>query len=490
MLGPVIPRGLLSKQPTVMDDIYLKLYHALPPQARNLAASMRGLYLRSWRYGPESEQLIEAAIAREQWSAARWTAYTQDRLSRVLSRAATEIPYYRNYWNGRRSRGDKGSWQDLQNWPILNKEAVRENPAAFVAEGCKLRGMFCEHTSGTTGTPLRVWSSKKTIRQWYALMEARWRRWYGVSKENRWAMIGGQVITPVTQRQPPFWVWNSGLNQLYMSSYHLTPRVIPYYFDALEKYSIEYIWGYSSSLYTLACEVLQQQRTLKMKVAIANAEPLFDHQRSVIAEAFGCPVRETYGMCEMVAAASECQSNNLHLWPEVGCIESLPAGQSNGNGMGELVCTSLLNEDMPLIRYRVGDMAIVGNGNADCSCGRSLPLISSLEGRSDDLLYTEDGRVLGRLDPVFKGNIPIKNAQIIQETLHRVRVRYTPAVNFRHDAAESIAQRLKARMGGIEVVLEELPDIPRDANGKFRAVICNLSPEVKKRWAEAVPRYS
>ena len=464
-----------------MSDIYLKLYHALPSQARSVAASLHGMYLRSWRYGPESEQLVEDAIKREQWSAGQWATYSQERLARVLSNAATKVPYYRNYRNRRRSRGDKVSWQYLENWPILNKESVRENPAAFVVEGSDLRRMYCEHTSGTTGTPLSIWSSQKTVRQWYALMEARWRRWYGVSRVDRWAMIGGQVVTPVRQQQPPFWVWNSGLNQLYMSSYHLNPQVIPHYLDALEKYSVEYIWGYGSSLYALAREAQQLHRPLKMKVAIANAEPLLDHQRRVIAEAFGCAVRETYGMCEMVAAASECLANNLHLWPEAGYVEGLPAGQSNGDPLAELVCTSLLNEDMPLIRYRVGDMAIVGNGDAACSCGRSLPLISSIEGRLDDLLYTEDGRMLGRLDPVFKGDIPIKTAQIIQETLHRVRVRYTPAANFSCDAAEAIAHRLKARMGRIEVILEELPEIPREANGKFRAVICNLSADVKKK---------
>ena len=55
-----------------------------------------------------------------------------------------------------------------------------------------------------------------------------------------------------------------------------------------------------------------------MTVAITNAEPVFDYQRWAIAEAFQCPVRETYGMAEIVAAASECTAGKLHLWPEVG----------------------------------------------------------------------------------------------------------------------------------------------------------------------------
>jgi phenylacetate-CoA ligase len=93
-----------------------------------------------------------------------------------------------------------------------------------------------------------------------------------------------------------------------------------------------------------------------MTVAITNAEPVFEYQRKMISKAFRCPVRETYGMAEIVASASECHKNQLHLWPEVGWIEVFENGQAVKNGTsGDLVCTGLFNADMPLIRYRVGD---------------------------------------------------------------------------------------------------------------------------------------
>ena len=228
-----------------MNDVYLKLYHALPPHARNLTASLRGVYLRSWRYGPESEKLIESALEREQWSTKQWKAYIQNRLAYVLQRAATQVPYYREYWAERRRQGDNASWEYLENWPVLEKESLRQNGAAFVADDCHIRRMFHEHTSGTTGKSLNLWWSRKTVQTWYALFEARWRRWYGVSRQDRWAILGGQLITSIVYRQPPFWVWNLALKQLYMSSYHLAPDLIPYYLDALKKYRVKYIFGYS-----------------------------------------------------------------------------------------------------------------------------------------------------------------------------------------------------------------------------------------------------
>jgi len=107
-------------------------------------------------------------------------------------------------------------------------------------------------------------------------------------------------------------------------------------------------------------------------------------------------------------------------------------------------------------------------------------MLASVEGRLDDVLYTPDGRRIGRLDPVFKAELPIREAQIIQEALDRVRVRYVPTQDFTPKDGYSIIEHLQERMGAVEVVLEQLDEIPRTANGKFRAVICNLSPEQKE----------
>ena len=435
---------------------------------------MRGLYLRSWRYGPETETLVAKAFEREHWNSERWRSWQEERLSYVLDRAATKVPYYREHWQARRRHGDRSSPEYLENWTTLDKESVRKNPRAFVADDCDVRRMFREHTSGSTGKPLDIWWSQKTVREWYALFEARWRRWYGLSRFDRWAILGGQLVTPTHQRQPPFWVWNAPLHQLYMSSYHLAPEFIPYYLDALKRYRIQYLWGYTSALYSLAQEALRLGRDdLKMTVAITNAEPLCDYQRREIEKAFHCACRETYGMAEIVAAASECQSQQLHLWPEVGLVEVLDDNYSNpAIPSGSFVCTGLMNEDMPLIRYVVGDRGILAEGNGSCSCGRTMPQISSVEGRNDDVLYTVDGRCIGRLDPVFKAQLPIREAQIIQESLSQVRVRYVPAPGYVPENGTLISESLRERMGNVNVILESVKQIPRGANGKFRAVIC------------------
>lgn len=450
-------------------SIALQVYHKMPAWSRNLGAGLRGLYLNSWRYDSNTDTLVQEALERDYWSDTQWNDWRQERLSFILNRAATRVPYYRDYWAKRRRGGDKASWEYLENWPILEKQTLRERARELVADDCRPDKMFQEHTSGTTGTSLNLWSSKQTVKQWYALFEARCRRWYGVSRHDRWAILGGQLVVPVQRRKPPFWVWNGSMNQLYMSSYHLQPGLTEHYLDALSRYRVKYILGYSSALYSLAQDVLRLKHSdLKLDVAITNAEPLYNYQRETISEAFGCPVRETYGMAEIASAASDCEHGRLHHWPDVGFIE--PA--QDGNEPTDFICTGLLNADMPLIRYRVGDSGSFSSEK--CNCGRNLPLIRQIEGRSDDMLFTADGRRVGRLDPVFKRDFPIKEAQIIQKSLNKIVVKYIPALDFDEKSGYLLKNELRERMGDIEVVLEKVGEIPRTSRGKFRAVICEL----------------
>ena len=464
-----------------MRDSLLKRYHNLPPFLRSVAATARGGYLRLWRYGSRTERLRDEALAREHWTPEQWRGWREEEIARLLHRAATKVPYYRNQWAERRRRGDRAPWDVLTNWPLLEKDALRENPIAFVANDRSPFRMFHDHTSGTSGKSLDIWLSRETVQGWYALFEARCRNWNGVSRHDRWAIIGGQLVTPVEQNKPPFWVWNASLHQLYVSAYHIAPRHAASYVEALRRYRVRYIVGYPSAIYALAHEVLAQRLHVPdLDFVLANAEPVLEWQRREIEAALGCPVRETYGMAEIVAGASECDHGRMHLWPELGELEVL-RGPGEKSEAGELICTSLLNVDMPLIRYRVGDRGTLASPETRCSCGRLLPVLSEIEGRVDDVLYTADGRMVGRLDPVFKSRLPIREAQIIQETLDLIRVRYVPSDGFSRADGQSLVDRIRDRMGPVKVELEEVDSIPRTANAKFRAVICNLPMEERKR---------
>lgn len=455
------------------------LYQRVPGPLRTVAASLRGGYLNSWRYGPETERLVEEAVDREQWDETRWKKWREERLAFVLHRAATAVPFYRDFWHRKRRNGSRASWEIIQNWPVLAKETLRTQPREFLADDAEPRKMFRDHTSGTTGTPLTLFLSRETVRRWYALFECRVRNWNGVGRRDRWAILGGQLVTPVARKKPPFWVWNAASRQLYLSSYHLAPRNIPDYLDAIRRYRASYILGYASSLYSIAQVALEQgMRVPTLRVAISNAEPFFRHQRDAVSEAFGCPARDTYGMAEIVCAASECASGSLHGWPEVGVVEVLGERTEETVAEGEtgrLICTGLLNPDMPLVRYETGDRGALPEKTGYCPCGRRLPLIRPVEGRSDDVLITRDGRPVGRLDPVFKSHVGIREAQIIQETLERVRVKVVPAGGFDSTHVRGLTRALQDVLGAdMAVVVETVEAIPRTRAGKFRAVVSRI----------------
>lgn len=460
-----------------MPDI-LSFYHQLPYPLKVLTASVRGYQLRWWRYGRDTERLVEEAQDRESWSEEQWNDWRGERLAYVLHRAATQVPYYREYWQRQRRKGNRASWEVLENWPILHKEDLRKSPQAFVAEDCDIRRMYCDHTSGTSGTPLKIWESRATVQQWYALFEARWRRWYGVSRFDRWAILGGQLVIPFKQTKPPFWVWNAGMNQLYCSTYHINQENVYSYINAIKKYRVKYLLGYPSAIYTFA----QLSARLKLTpptldVIISNAEPLYSYQKQVIQDFFGCPIYDTYGMSENVCAASQCKEGAYHLWPEVGCLEIMadqidqpvPDGYS-----GRLICTGLLNADMPLIRYETGDRGSKDSEIKKCACGRNLPRLLSIEGRQDDCIITKDGRRIGRLDPVFKTDLHILEAQIIQEEIGEFTIKVVPAPGWNELDKNALKERLCQRVGDVEIGFEEVSAVPRSPNGKFKAVISRI----------------
>jgi phenylacetate-CoA ligase len=381
----------------------------------------------------------------------------------VLDRAARCVPYYRDLWQARRQAGDRKSWDYLEHWPLLEKETLRGNPRAFVADDCSMASLFHEQTSGTTGTPLHIWRTRHSLRGRYALYEARHRRWYGVTRFDRWAILGGQAVIPAQQRRPPFWVWNAALRQLYLSSHQVASAFVADYFGALARYRVRYLWGYPSSLYSLAYHALRQGLHIDgIKVVITNAESLSTTQRQTIGAAFRCPVRETYGMVEFVAAAGECEHGALHDWPDVGVLET---GENS-----EFLCTGLQNPDMPLIRYRLGDCGSAPIWDHACPCGRRLPILREIQGRISDVLVTADGRRVYWLNPVFYGQA-VREAQIVQSFSGEVQVRYVRDAGFTSATAQTILRRLHDRLGPVAVELLPVNHIPRGASGKFQPVI-------------------
>ncbi len=218
---------------------------------------------------------------------------------------------------------------------------------------------------------------------------------------------------------------------------------------------------------------------LGIKVAFVTSERLYDEQRQQISKTFNCPVANGYGGRDAGFIAHECPAGGMHITAEDVIVEILdnqgtpvPCGES-----GEIVITHLASSDFPFIRYRTGDI-----GKLDdqlCSCGRGLPLLKEIEGRSTDFVVAQDGTVMHGLALIYiLRKIPEINAfKIIQENLDLTRILIVSKSALDGATIKLITNEFQTRLGNdITIKIEEVNEIPLEKSGKFRYVISKVIP--------------
>ena len=151
----------------------------------------------------------------------------------------------------------------------------------------------------------------------------------------------------------------------------------------------------------------------------------------------------------------------------------LAAGQA-----GEIVVTHLATRDYPFIRYRTGDIGVLSD--AACHCGRGLPLLESIEGRSTDFLVARDGTVMHGLALIYLvRDIPgVARFKIIQESLDHTRFLLVTTAGFDPACISTIEQAARERLGArVRAEVEQVAEIPAEASGKFRYVISRIADQ-------------
>jgi phenylacetate-CoA ligase len=451
----------------------IAIYQQLPNFIKSLLASFYGMRLQKKRTYLR-DTFEEIFKERASWNQAEYLNWQKNAVTEMLVYAAQKVPYYRNYWTGK----DQSNIGDINAWPILDKDIVRNHPTQFISDDFNIKDLSVMHTSGTSGKPMTIYLSKESFGLWYALYDLRIKKENGVDPfKDAYGTFAGQLICAQNQTKAPFWVHNQLGKQVYFSSYHLNENNIQSYVKAMDDYKLTYLMGYTSALHSVVVLAKAQNIELpKLKLVITNAEPLFDHQRELISAAFQCPVVQTYSGCEYAFGGTEDLQKNMWLWPESGLLEVLTV---NGNiqpyGQGAFLATGLVNKAMPLIRYKIGDSGTIEDPEITKSIGNMLRL-TSIDGRTDDLIKTPDGRLVGRLDPVFKADFAIKEAQIIQEKLTLIILKVVEDKNFNEAQKQELIARLKDRVGdAIEIQYQSVDSIARNANGKFKAVISMIN---------------
>jgi phenylacetate-CoA ligase len=451
----------------------LDFFQKAPHIVKNILASFYGLKINRTRFY-KREYFKRQIESRGGFSYLDYQQWQKKQIEELLIYAWKKVPYYRNYWKNE-GINDPQVIAKIDNWPVLLKDTIRENPMMFISDDYNPKSLLLMHTSGSSGKPMTYYFSKSAMGLWYYLYDKHIKTAHGLDiKKDSFGTFGGQLICDINQKKGPFWTRNMPGNQVYFSSYHLNEENVESYLDAIAKYKLTYLMGYTSSFVSLV--KLADKRNLKipqLKLVITNAEPLFDYQRSLISDAFKCPVQQTYSSCEYAFGGNEDINEIMFLWPEAGLLEVLTENNQVFNyGTGDFLATGLVNRAMPLIRFKTGDM---GTKIRPLKDNFPYEIITKIEGRSDDMIFTSDGKSIGRLDPIFKSNFDIVEAQIIQHTLNQIEIKLVEGLNFNIQQKEEIIDRLRQRIGDkIEIIYSPVDHIVRGPNGKFKAVISKV----------------
>lgn len=455
---------------TVLDSIYKKL----PTIAQHAAVSIYGLYWRQLRFGSGYRKFVEKYSERELYTNTQWEEWQSNCLRSILPLCSNHVPYYRENWSNSQVRAAVDG--DLTALPLLEKEPIRSAPKSFLREDMHPLRPQIFLTSGTTGTPISSYYTISELRQSLALREVRSARWAGVSFALPRATFSGRLVEPNPDSKGPFYRYNAAEKQAYLSAFHLRPDTANQYVDALHRHNIQWGTGYAVSFYILGRFILDNNIPApNLKAIITTSEKLTPEMRMVIEEAFGCKIFEEYSTVENAIFASECEQGRLHVSPDVSVVEILhPDGTPCKSGEpGEVVVTTLSRTYQPLIRFRLGDVAM---WDAEpCPCGRQMPIIKEVVGRIEDIIVGPDSREMVRFHGVFTNQPNILEGQIIQESLEEIQVKVVTLDGFGKPDIDDIISRVKTRIGeNVNVTVVPVKEISRTKAGKFQAVISRI----------------
>jgi phenylacetate-CoA ligase len=466
------------------------IYRRLPVSLQNAAVSLI-MWRRSLHESSRGFTRLRAFLeGMQRWDPGDIERWRRGRLTQVLL-AARRTEFYEPLLPGGEAIAADPEGV-LLSLPLIDKSIVSRSPEAFLSEPWPKPGLVRKGTSGTTGSPLRVYWNAES-RDWERALIWRQRRAAGCRIGETWrGMLGGHRIVPVEQSEPPFWREGVASRLSYISTYHLAPVHARSYHRYLENRGIRFLEGYPSVLFALAITLRDEGLRLGLDGVFYGAEPLQSHHRTVIEQVFGCYVWDFYGLTERVVSASEFECRNgLHINWENSYYEVVDgAGRGVGaGGYGELVGTSLSNTAFPLLRYRTGDMTSLLEG--ECTCGRHSPRMAPVDSKVEDLLVLPDGSMLSasNLTFPFKEARHIRQSQIYQPAADRVVIRVVPDGGFTGEDETRLIRSLSGLFPRtVRLELERVGDIPRTRSGKYAFCISDLTRDGQQTGSGRTPR--
>ncbi len=416
----------------------------------------------------ETAQWLEAPALRARQAA---------RLERLLALAAGSSPWHRERWGRRVALAGRDPFEVLRELPLVTKAELQDSIADMLVQP-QPRRTLRKVTGGSTGQPVAIVKDSAAVA---AEMAASWVAygWFGVRRGDRGVRFWGQPAT--LKRRLRFAAADFAMHRIRFSAFAFGEEDLERYWRRCLDFRPDFFYGYASMLAAFADFVLQRGydgRALGLKAIVSTSEVLTEPHRRAMVSAFGAPVQNEYGCGELGPIAYECPAGGLHLLPESHVVEVLrPDGTPAARGeSGEVVVTDLNNVALPMIRYRVGDLAVPGGA---CSCGRGFPLLERVWGRAYDFVLGPDGRryhgefFMYLFEDQRSAGSPIAKFQVVQHAPDRVVFRVVESAAFDQGHEERLLAAGRARLPGVDIRVERVSELPPAPSGKS-IVVQNL----------------
>ncbi|HPF37293.1 MAG TPA: hypothetical protein PK093_01500 [Phycisphaerae bacterium] len=395
-------------------------------------------------------------------------------LRRILRHAHEHVPFYRSLWDAAGVKPDDiGGTGDMPRLPMTDKESIVAAGNDAVDRRLDPAGLDEMSTSGTSGraiTMRRTTREMRLVRRSYlrSLFYNGARPWqHSVTMASTWlSKKKGRFISLVAQTR------------------HIFPKdSLDQQIQTLREFNARNLMGQTGGLYLLARELLRRGQTFPLKLLAPTGATLMPQMRQAMRDAFQTEPRDLYGAVELGAIAWQCKRGAYHIDADRMLVEivdaegnPVPRGES-----GQVVCTTLHGYSLPLIRYRLRDVASFSNET--CDCGIRFPLMNAVQGRINDFLPTPSGELVSPhyLYHIFDhvGGSPVKEWRIIQHAPDRLTYEYVPEDDFNAAALEGGMNVIRERFGaGVTVNAVKVDSVPMTPNGKRTCIVSELDPEL------------
>ncbi|UCD94162.1 MAG: phenylacetate--CoA ligase family protein [Candidatus Zixiibacteriota bacterium] len=367
---------------------------------------------------------------------------------------------------------DITSPEDFAGFPILAKDDIRNNTDDLITDGYEKSRMRWKRTGGSTGVPLQLYWDREAVNLKHAFTY-RHNSWAGYRPGVKQAALWGDTDKKYSLKERIYETLY--VRTIFLDTLNMNDERMHDFVRRIRRYKPRILFGHGHSLYSFAQFLLDNGLgNLRFEGVISTAETLFAHERAIVEKVFGNIVFDRYGCEEVSLIASECECHDgLHI-----CAEGLYTELIGGDDVspGRLIITDLANRGMPFIRYEIGDLATAKSGT--CACGRGLPRIGKVVGRTTDMLYTPDGRKISGVSilDTFTIHIPgFKQTQIVQEKLDKIVFNVVKSEEFSDESLEILGRSVPKFFGPeMRYEVNFVAQIPLTGRGKFQFSVCKL----------------